>query len=341
MASVKSAVMTLADIMHGMEAISYAILAKKEIKETAGGRMIIAVFKDRTCSLKAPIYSSNALLEDAHDWDELDVFRIEVVGNKDKRYGMQLELKGCRKTNDADLNDGFEPGNVFEVSRYPVEDSWNRILSFANEHIKDKFYRELVIALLHENAFEFKRMPAAENLHHPFTGGLIEHIRSVTRVAMGLADHYALYYRELNPPINKDLIVAGAILHDIGKLREFQYNQGGARYTPSGRLVGHIVLGRDMIRAAAVKIDGFTDEKVLLLEHVILAHHGKPEYDSPRRPMTLEAMIVHCADEIDARMNCGARALVESTEAGLFTTKVFGWENTRLYRGIPVEGSGD
>src|SRR5690606_29252006 len=115
--------------------------------------------------------------------------------------------------------------------------------------------------------------------HHAFAGGFLEHVLSVTRTAVYLAEKYDEYYPRLG--LSKDLVVAGAILHDIGKLLELDVQPEGATYTPSGRLVGHILLGRDLVRQKACQIEGFDPEVLLRLEHVIISHQGLPEWGSP------------------------------------------------------------
>ena len=334
MASVGSVVVCLSELKPGMEAVCYAILSKRETKESKNGSFYICHFKNKRRMLKSPIYSNHSLFQEARYWEERVAYRLECTCRNDRQYGPQLELHAIRPIGPDDESDGYDSALLYEWSRFDPDESFSVILKVLDKYVVDPSLNRLTRSILLDNEVAFKRMPAAENLHHPFSGGLVEHIRSVARMAASMADHYSRYYSELNPPLNKDLIVAGAILHDIGKIKEFEYDETGARYTPAGRLVGHIVLGRDMIRDAARQIDGFPEETLLLLEHVILAHHGKPEYDSPKRPATLEAILVHYADEIDAKMNCGVRALAGSFNDDSFTGKVFGWENSRIYRGI-------
>ena len=181
-------------------------------------------------------------------------------------------------------------------------------------------------------------MPAAQSLHHGFSGGLVEHIWSVTRVCTFLIKHYAEYYDNLNPPLDRDVVVAAAILHDIGKLRELDYHPVEAKYTKHGTLIGHIVLGRDMIRDKAREIGEFPEETLLLLEHAILAHHGRMEFGAPKEPATLEALIVHYADEIDAKINAVASERMRSTTEGEFTGKIFAVGNRTVLQGDPGRG---
>jgi 3'-5' exoribonuclease len=190
---------------------------------------------------------------------------------------------------------------------------------------------------LQENATLFKKMPAAQSFHHSYTAGLLEHVWSMTRVAGFLADHYAKYYHELDPPLNKGVIVAAAILHDIGKLRELDYHPVEVKYTKEGQLIGHVLIGRDLVREAARKIEGFPMETLLLLEHAILTHHGKREFGAPIVPLTLEALLVSYVDDLDAKMNIAARGRLLSNTDGEFTDKVFALDNRRFYKGIPAE----
>jgi 3'-5' exoribonuclease len=182
-------------------------------------------------------------------------------------------------------------------------------------------------------------MPAAQNFHHSYTAGLLEHVWSMTRVAGFLADHYAKYYNQLNPPLNKGVIVAAAILHDIGKLRELNYHPVEAKYTTEGQLIGHVLIGRDLVREAARKIDDFPEETLMLLDHAILSHHGKREFGAPIVPSTLEALLVSYVDDLDAKMNIAARGRLLSHTDGEFTDKVYALDNRRFYKGIPFENS--
>jgi 3'-5' exoribonuclease len=135
--------------------------------------------------------------------------------------------------------------------------------------------------------------------------------------------------------------MAAAILHDIGKLRELKYDPVETRYTTEGRLIGHVMFGRDMVHEAAGKIEGFPPETLMLLEHAILAHHGKKEFGAPILPQTLEALLVHHIDELDAKMNMVARKRLSSTTDDAFTDYVKALDNRRFYKGIPAEGPGD
>jgi 3'-5' exoribonuclease len=136
--------------------------------------------------------------------------------------------------------------------------------------------------------------PAAKGIHHAHRGGLAEHILSVLRLGNRVADHY--------PVLDRDLIAAGALLHDIGKVVELAWDGGNTRYTDEGRLVGHLVLTAQAIRQKAAVIEGFPPLLEAHITHLVLAHHGQLEYGSPKTPMTLEALVVHSIDTLDSRI---------------------------------------
>jgi 3'-5' exoribonuclease len=231
--------------------------------------------------------------------------------------------------------------DLVEGSKYPPGSCYAQILGFVDKNICCPKLARLVREILEENAELFQKMPAAQLMHHGFSGGLVEHVWSVTRVAISLIKHNAVYYDTLNPPLDRDVVVAAAILHDIGKLRELACHPVEAKYTKHGTLIGHVVLGRDMIRDKAREIGEFPEETLLLLEHAILAHHGLMQYGAPKEPSTIEALIVHYADEIDAKINAVAAERMKSTTEGEFTGKIWAVGNRMFYKGIPVEAPSD
>jgi 3'-5' exoribonuclease len=172
-----------------------------------------------------------------------------------------------------------------------------------------------VVDILQNHRAELLTLPSATRNHHAYVGGFLEHVLSVTRTCLFLADKYEDYYPELDPPLNKDVVVAGAILHDIGKLRELEQRPQGAAYTPEGHLIGHVLQGRDIVREAAAgrELDA---EALLRIEHVIVSHQRLPEWGAPKPPMTPEAIIVHYADDLDAKYHMMVQALKDAATDG-------------------------
>ena len=155
--------------------------------------------------------------------------------------------------------------------------------------------QDLLLSILDDAtlAEKYKLAPAAMSYHHAFLGGLLEHVSSLVALADSVADHY--------PWLRRDLIVAGLVLHDIGKTEELSFTRG-FRYSTRGQLIGHITMALEMVQTKIREIPGFPAELKNELEHIILSHHGKLEFGSPKEPMCAEALVVNFLDEIDSKL---------------------------------------
>ena len=179
-----------------------------------------------------------------------------------------------------------------------------------------------------EIASLFRRAPAAKGFHHVNIGGLLEHTLSVTKLLTMVADHY--------PKSNRDLLIVGGILHDIGKIREFTY-QGNIDYSDEGRLIGHIVIGLEMLDEKIAAISDFPPQLAMELRHLILSHHGMLEFGSPKRPKTVEAMIVHQIDDMDAKVNAFQEYISSSEDSDSDWTPFHRLFERYIYKGSSVE----
>jgi 3'-5' exoribonuclease len=338
----ETVVIRLSDLVDGQEAVCYAALVRRTKGITKSNQPYMrCIFRDKRSTVEAPLWSDSRFLREAESWTEGTPYRLQVRGRFDIRYGMQVDLLGIRPATDEDARDGFDFADLFESSRYPADDLVKKLRDLIERCIDQPQLRQLVEDILEQHLALFKKMPAAQGIHHSYTGGLIEHVWSMTRIASFLAEHYARYYDQLNPPFNREVVIAATILHDIGKLRELEYHPVEAKYTKEGWLIGHILMGRDMIREAAARIEGFPPETLLLLEHAILAHHGRREFGSPVLPQTMEALLVSFIDELDAKMNSVARERMTSQTTDGFTDRIFALDNRRFYKGIPEESTSD
>lgn len=178
----------------------------------------------------------------------------------------------------SDIND------MFEALKKIVE-------TVQNPHLKTLLN---LIFSDEQTADAFRKAPAAKGFHHAYIGGLLEHTLSVARLLDLATQHYN--------NVNRDLVMAGGILHDIGKIHELSFN-GTMDYTDEGRLVGHIVLGVEFVDAKIAEIENFPKQLALELRHILLSHHGVLEFGSPKRPKTVEALIVNYMDDLDAKVN--------------------------------------
>ena len=189
--------------------------------------------------------------------------------------------------------------------------------------ITNPVWNRLVRQIIKNNYDDFFTYPAAKSNHHDFAGGLAYHTISMARLAESIADQYE--------QVNKELLLAGTLIHDIGKTKEFS-GPIGTEYTLGGNLIGHItIVDEELVSAAKeLKIE-MDNEDFMLLRHMVLSHHGKLEYGSPEQPKILEAQILHTIDELDASINMITKAL-DKTVTGEFTDKIFGLDNRRFYR---------
>jgi len=207
------------------------------------------------------------------------------------KNALQLSILDIRKTDgeEVDLRD-YAP-----VSRFAVQDMLGDLLRYI-EGVKNPHTRRLLDAFFQdEQVVEgFKLAPAAKGFHHVYLGGLLEHTVSVLKLLDLVSTHY--------DNLDRDLLIAGGILHDIGKIAELSSGPT-FEYTDTGRLIGHIVLGVEMLNAKVATLDDFPEQLAMELRHIILSHHGTLEYGSPKRPKTLEALVIHYIDDLDAKVN--------------------------------------
>lgn len=246
------------------------------------------ILQDKTGTIDAKIWEPNSLGID--EFDALDY--IDVVGDVTCFQGnLQVSIKRVRKASEGE----YEPGNYLPVSSRDIEEMYQELLGII-EQVKNPYFHQLLTAFFKEDtAFikTFKGNSAAKSVHHGFIGGLLEHTVSVAKLC--------LYYCGTYSILNKDLLITAALLHDIGKTKElsaFPMND----YTDDGQLLGHIMIGAEMIHDKAREIPAFPYKLESELKHCILAHHGELEYGSPKKPALAEAVALNMADNTDAKM---------------------------------------
>ena len=300
-------IVKLSELVPGESGDLFALLAGKDRGTTRNGKPYYRLtFRDALRTVSAMVWNDSAFFDSCDSaWKKGEFFKIRGRYSETD-YGPQIELDEVRLATDADAAEGFDPHEFYVSTRFDSESMFRALVTLAEEQIADVALRRLVVGLLTDHEEDLLRLPAASRNHHAFSGGYLEHVLSVTRTAVYLADKYTEYYPRLE--LSKDLVVAGAILHDVGKLLELDPRPEGATYTPAGRLVGHILLGRDLVREKAREIEGFDAEVLLRLEHVIISHQALPEWGSPIAPSTPEALLVHYADDIDAKFHMMAMA---------------------------------
>ena len=330
----------LSELKPGATADCFALLSSKKQDVTKAGKPFYkCTFRDAAREAAVMIWSDSGHYADCEaNWAKGKFYKLRGE-YEEGNFGPQLKLDKIRPVNPADAEAGFKEDDFYESSRFDAEKMFRALLSLCDDKIEDGPLRAAVKSVFEQRAEAFQRWPAASRNHHAFAGGLLEHTLSVARTTVWLCEKYAEMYPKLDPPLCSDAALAGALLHDVGKLEELDGSPAGAEYTPAGRLLGHIVIGRDWLRAAAAAAPGGPVDAELLLrtEHVVLSHHGTREFGSPAEPHTPEALIVQHADDLDAKFHMLADGLTKATGDAPFTprSKLLG---KPIFRGLRDEG---
>ena len=283
------------------------LVQSKEIRQKKGGELYLSLFlADRTGELDAKMWDNvNDILNEFERDDFVKVKGIiQVFHNKP-----QMTIHKMRRMDESEVS--FS--DYFPSSKRDPEEMWRElrgiIAGIGNPNLKG-----LLEAILNDEdvARRYRIAPAAKQIHHAFLGGLIEHVLSVCGMAKAAAAHYA--------NIDYDLLITGAILHDIGKIYELNYERGFS-YSNEGQLIGHISIAMRMLGDKFHSLPDFPPLMRSLVEHMILSHHGKLEYGSPKLPQFPEALLLHYLDDLDSKMEA-MRALIENDRQveGCFTS---------------------
>ena len=319
----KPAVLPLYQLQPGPPADFFALLAEKTHGTTRDGKPFYACrFRDLRRTVSVMVWADSSFFTQAETWQPGGFFKLRGVYAEHDKYGPQVEATNVREVTDADRSDGFREGDFYDRSRFDSDVMFSELRAVAEAEIRDEPLRRLTVNLLDDHAEKLKQLPASDRRFYPFPGGWLEHVLNVTRNCLFLTDRYVAHYPELLPPLNRDLIVSAAILHDLGRVSELTIPEVPGQPTEStidGRLFGYISLGRDLIRLAAAKVPDLNPELLKLLEHVVLAHLTLPEWGSPRLPAIPEVLILHHADDLDAKLEMYVRCLTRDTSAGPFT----------------------
>ncbi len=223
---------------------------------------------------------------------------------------VQLILATIRRVNpDQDRRQGFREDECILSAPRPIDEMWEelqaRLRGVTNDHL-----RVLLNRVVTDHADQLRTWPAAQTIHHAYRGGFLEHLTKMAEAGALLSQAYGA---------DADLVLAGVVLHDIGKLQELAYEGGVGSYTRDGNMVGHIALGLMLVREAINGISGFPVELRAQVEHLIASHHGTREYGSPVEPKSIEAFILASVDELDAKINQVRRAISEDPSTDEFT----------------------
>jgi 3'-5' exoribonuclease len=277
------------DIKSGEKIGDYFLTAEKIMAFSQKGTPYLSLrLQDKTGEVDGKVW------DNAREWDKVfqkgDIIRIQARAVS-YRNNLQLSISEVEKTEDA----AVDLGDYLPSAKRDAEEMFTELQTFI-EGITSPYLKALLDSFFLDEAITvlFKKAPAAKGLHHVYIGGLLEHTLSVTSLLDLACRHYS--------GIDRDLLLTGGILHDIGKIYEFTYERI-VDYSDEGRLIGHIVIGVEMVDARISALKDFPSQLAMKLRHLLLSHHGDLEYGSPKRPKTVEALIVHYIDDLDAKVN--------------------------------------
>jgi len=313
-------IVPLHELEPNQEADLFALLAEKELTKTKEGKPFFWItFRDAKKAIRFPVWSDTALYKDIKAFKPGTYCKLRAVYRITSR-GPQLEIHRIRIVEEADAQDGFNPVLLHPASPIDPDTMLDELHALAKQHLgKGKIYT-LILNILKECREPLLFGVASRQHHHNYLGGLLEHTLSVTKIAVALVDHYHKMYPDSKKAISRHLVVAGAMLHDIGKVREYEPELGSLQHSTAGELIGHALLGRDILRDAAKGLE--LDPAVLThLEHIIVAHQRFPDWGAAKPPMSLEAMIVHHADSCDALVGCLWNTFSQDTTEHAMTSK--------------------
>jgi 3'-5' exoribonuclease len=311
----------LAELEPGEHADFFVQLGEKTAKTTRDGKPFYSCrFRDAKRTAAVVVWSDGPFFDDCRKhWQPGAYFKVRARFDVHDKYGPQLDLEQLRPVEDRDRADGFAEADFAVPSRTDPDRTLADLLALAGE-LADAPLRQLVLDVLRANTDRLKLLPGSPTKYHVYPGGWLDHTLAVARHSLLLADRYLALYPDLVPKLNRDLVLAGAILHDIGRARELD-PATLPRPTVDGELFGHLLLGVELIRHAAAGVEGLNPEVLRLLEHVVYTHLRIPEWGSPKLPAIPEVLIVHHADDLDAKFEMYARCLSRDESDGPFTDR--------------------
>jgi 3'-5' exoribonuclease len=287
------------DIKAGDVVEDIFVLSEKILSQKRDGKNFLNItLSDKTGMIKGVV------------WDDVDRITAGTTsGDFVHVNGSVGEYRGALQVVIKQMGpipaDRVDPADFLPQTSRDIEGMFDRLLRITDS-IKTDFLKRLVDAFWKDKEFvrKFKTAPAAKKMHHAYIGGLLEHTLSMVSLADKIAGHYS--------GVNRDLLLAGALFHDIGKIDEFEY-QFKIDYSDKGRLLNHIVIGMKMVDEKLLEIEQFPEDQVLLLKHMIVSHHGAREFGSPEPPKTIEAVLLNYIDEIDSKVT-GIRDFIASED---------------------------
>lgn len=288
------------DLHEGEQLLEVYLVIQKQILKTRAGKTYYSLrLQDKTGTVDAKIWDLNDAIGsfEAGDYCGIDGMVVTFQG------GFQLNIRRIRKSQECEYNQE----DYMPISKKNIDEMYKQLLIYINK-IDNVYIQTLAESFFIDDKFvvkNFKYHAAAKTVHHNFRGGLLEHTLGI----LGICEHLAKSYDN----VDKDLLYIGAMLHDIGKLKELT-ELPIVEYSDEGQLIGHIVLGAEWVGEKIKTIEKFPKDLESLIKHMILSHHGQYEYGSPKLPAVLEAFLLNMADNIDAKIMTFSTLVEKSDE---------------------------
>jgi len=306
------------------------VVARKDWRDSVNGKFLLFQFSDKEGPLKGVLWQPTEEID-----RQIQVNDVVRIKGEMKAYqgSYEMHVASIVKLNEKE----YDAAQFVPVAAEETLDLYNEVFgvvsTVANEHL-----RKLLENIFTDEEFKhsFMRSPAARVWHHSCIGGLAQHVRDMALLALRAAEVY--------PEIDRDLLVTGVLVHDLGKVQELEVSNR-IDYSDSGRLIGHIVLGVELLDGRIREIDGFPADLALKLKHMVLSHHGSLEHGSPVVPMTIEAILLHYIDNLDAQARGTLQVLDKDTSRFGNWTEYVKLLDRFIYRGddsrgeTPLEGS--
>lgn len=296
------------EFKEGEKVQGFYLCSEKHVRHTrTGERYLDLLLRDRTGQINAKVWDKVSEYNDKFDGGDpvavsgaVEIFleRPQLVVKRINRASVQAYGRY-----------GYDPVEIVPSSEKDPKQMWKELMAIIKQ-IRNSHLRNLVMMIYQENKKKILSHPASVSIHHNYRSGYLEHVLSMAKIGEKLAPHYVL---------SKSLLLSGIILHDVGKIQEITSDLESS-FTNEGQFIGHIIMGRDMVIKSAAKMKGFPKDLLLKLEHIILSHQGRYEWQSPRIPKFTEALLVHLIDNLDAKMNIMKHAILEDVEEGSWTS---------------------
>lgn len=298
----------------------FLVLAKQQRTTKTNKPYLNLILGDKSGQIDARVWD----LDDTRITKDFDRGAIVKVRGSCSRFEDRLQMK-IEQLRPAQP-DEVEKSDLLPATGYDINDLWRQLANFVEDMVNPDLKRLLKAILADPSiAAAYREAPAARQLHHAWLGGLLEHVVSLLRLGERVAGHY--------PFLDRDLLLTGVILHDIGKIRELSWDSG-FDYTIEGVLLGHIQMGVDIVEKAIAGLPEFPDRLRTLVLHLILSHHGKLEFGSPKLPMIPEALALNFIDDLDAKMQAVLSEFEKSAREGKgpneLTGRVWSLDNRQL-----------